>query len=433
MFRTRRLPVLLFFIILMGALTGCDNNENLRKGLHLKSTAENNRENFNQAVAHLKQFLKDNPQTQKREKVEEILADTYFEWAESEKQLKRWESGIELMQTILNDYPDTLTATKVEDALPEYLLEYAVQQSHDGNFLESLKILKRLILNFPASGFAQQGRELRKNIGIIAFNSGTDIYVMNADGTKLRKVAESSIDPSISPDGTRIAYIKIQKPTDRSGYLFISNIDGRKAKRLLDKPIASEPTFSPDGSHILITKGDAFQTVDLTGKTIEAYFDIKDFDTIGSYNPSGKKVVAFLQNPKGRISRLCVTENFEEYIELTTTENNSILDAAWSLDDLRIVYVTQNGLHTISPDGENRQDFLLAENLDGMEFRSVDVAPTGYNIIFIGKKKTDDQFHLYTATLNKEVTQLSYQPTKDSLLPEVSPGRVSWGMGYLRY
>jgi len=307
------------------------------------------------------------------------------------------------------------------------------KKSHDGQFLGSLKILKRLILHFPASGYAQQGRELRKNIGIFAFNSGTDIYVMNADGSKLRKIAESSIDPTISPDGTKIAYIKVRKSTDRVGYLYLSNIDGRKAKRLLDKPIASEPVFSPDGTSILITKGDAFQKVDLTGGTINAYFGIRDFDTIGSFNPTGKKVVSFLQHPRGKTSRLCVTENFEEYIELTTTENDPIRDAAWSLDDMRIVFVTGKGLTTISPDGNDLQEFILAKDNDNMDIQSVDIAPTGNNIVLNAKKASDQKFSLYYVTLNREVAPLSFQPTKDGTLPDVSAGRVSWGRGFLRY
>ena len=433
MFKNRLVPLFISVLMIVFFTAGCENTEHLRKAWNLKKLAGDNRDNYRQAIEQYQKFLAQYPESKKQEAVKAEIADCYFKWAESEKQLKHWEKGVDLMQKVLDDYPDTIVAEKAEDALPEFLLEWGSQYSHEGKFLESLAVLKRLILHFPASGYAQEGRKIRKSIGIIAFNGGNDIYVMNADGSKIRRIAEMSIDPTISPDGTKIAYIKINKPGDRIGYLYISNIDGRRATQLLDKPIASEPKFSPDGTNILITKGDAFQKVDLSGRTIDAYFGIKDFDTIGSYNPTGKKVVAFLQHPKGKISRLCVTEDFEEYTELTTTESDPIRDAAWSMDDLRIAFVTGKGLNTISPEGDNLQSFINSEDYDNLDIRSVDIAPTGRNLILIAKKQSDAEFKLYYVTLDKEIHEMTLQATKDGTVPQANPGRVSWGKGYLRY
>ncbi len=433
MLRKRFVPVVLLALIFGLLLSGCEKTQHLVKAMKLKDLAKDNAGNYKQAIEEFKLFLADNPQTERKPMIEEQIADCYLKWAENEKQLKHWNKGIDLMQKVLDNFPDTDSASTVEDLLPEYLLEYAQQYSNNGDFVNALKVLKRLISHFPASGYAQEGRKLRSKIGIIAFNSGTDIYVMNADGSRLRKVAEMAIDPTISPDGTKIAYIKIRKPKDRKGYLYLANIDGRKAKRLLDKPIASEPNFSPDGTNILITKGDAFQKVDLTGRTINVYFGIKDFDTIGSFNPKGDKVVAFLQHPRGKISRLVVTDDFESYTELTTTENDPIRDAAWSQDNLRIVYVRKAGLYSISPDGEDESEFLASASLENMDFRSVDISPPGNDIIFIGKKDSDPEYKLYAVNFNKDVQEVQYQPTKDGTLPKPSPGRVSWSYGYLRY
>jgi len=430
MLRFRLLPIAIVMVMASSLfLTGCEDTANLRKGMHLQGT-----KSYKSAIEHFKRFLEQFPETKRKAQVEEKIADSYLHWAENEKQLKHWESGVELMQIIIDDYPETTSAAKVEDVLPEFLLEWGSQLSHSGEFLDSLKVLKRLIRSFPASGYAQQGRDLRQKTGIIAFNSGTDIYVMNADGSKLRKVAESAISPTISPDGNKLAYIKIRKHTDTVGYLCTCDIDGRKVRQLLDNPVASEPSFSPDGTNILITKGDAFQQVDLSGKTIYVHFGIKDFDTIGSYNPDGSQVVAFLKRPrKGAPSLLCVTKDFEEYTELTSVKDTNIRDAAWSLDNMRIVFVTSNGLHTISPDGEDLQDFLVASNHDNVDIKSVDISPVGNNMIVIGKKASDAEFKLYYTNFDRELIPLEYQPTKDGDLPLPSPGRVSWGVGFLRY
>lgn len=429
MFKQLRIPMLLITALILVMMTGCENTEKLRKGAHLMSSND-----YRGAIEQFKAFLVQYPETEQKPQVEEAIAEAYFKWSENEKQLKHWEEGVDLMQIILDEYYDTRIAQQVQDALPEFLLEWSSQLAGSGEFQESLRILKRLIRHFPASGFAEKGRELRSNIGIIAFTYNEDIYVMNADGSRLRKIAENSISPTISPDGKKLAYIRLAKSGATSGYLTLSEIDGRKVKQLLDKPIAADPVFSPDGTNILITKGDAFQTVDLTGRTIDAYFGIKDFDTIGSFNPSGQKVVAFLKKPKRKISRLCVTEDFEEYIELLTTEDNAIRDAAWSRDDLRIVFVTGNGLHSISPDGGEVSDFLVSADHENMDIKSVDISPNGANIMFLGKKDSDDRVKMYTMTLAKEINEYTFEkPEGFEEMPIPTGDKISWGYGYLRY
>jgi len=429
MFGKLRIPMVLIMTLILVMLAGCENTENLRKGVHLSNTGD-----YKEAIVNYKAFLEQYPESKQTSVVKEAIAEAYFKWSDNEKQLNHWEKGVDLMQIILDEYFDTRVAEKVQDTLPEFLLEWSSQLSNSGQFLDALGVLRRLIRHFPASGFAEKGRKLRANIGIIAFTHDEDIYVMNADGSKLRMVAENAISPTISPDGKKLAYIKIPKSGSTRGYLTISEIDGRKVKRLLDNPTASEPVFSPDGTNILITKGDAFQKVDLSGRTIDAYFGIRDFDTIGSFNPSGKKVVAFLKKPRRKTSRLCVTESFEEYIELLTTEDNPIRDAAWSRDDLRIVFVTTKGAHSISPDGGEVSDFLLSSDHDNMDIKSVDVSPNGANIIFLGKTDSDENYKIYTMTLAKEIAELTYEAVEGSDLPPIPTGdRISWGFGYLRY
>ncbi|MBN1878515.1 PD40 domain-containing protein [bacterium] len=411
----------------MMSLTACENTENLRKGIHLENTG-----NHKDAITHYKAFLDQYPETQKKPAVEEAIAEAYLNWSENEKSLKHWEAGVNLMQIVLDDYNETRVAEKVQDALPEFLLEWSTQLSTSGQFLDSLTILTRLIRHFPASGYAEKGRKLRSEIGIFAFTSDENIYVMNADGTKLKKVASNAISPTISPDGQRIAYIELAKSGQRQGYLCLANIDGRKAKRLLENPTASDPVFSPDGTNILISKDNAFQKVDLTGRTINAYFGIRDFDTIGSFNPTGKQVVAFLKKPQKNVSRLCVTEDFEEYFELYSTEN-PIRDAAWSKDNLRIVFITSRGIHSISPEGGEVTDLMNSADHDNIDIRAVDISPTGANIIFLGKKDSDLHYKMYYMTLAREVAELPYEAPEGLEKPFPTGNSISWSYGYLRY
>ncbi len=74
-----------------------------------------------------------------------------------------------------------------------------------------------------------------------------DVYVVDADGTGLRRLTTSpgdDFDPSWSPDGTRIAFRR-----ERSGEpeIWIMNVDGTEQRRLTD---GLSPAWSPDGSLI---------------------------------------------------------------------------------------------------------------------------------------------------------------------------------------
>ena len=79
--------------------------------------------------------------------------------------------------------------------------------------------------------------------------SGGDIYIINANGTDLRRIT-SGIDPQLSPDGTKIAFTRWEPRYE----LFTINTDGLNEQALTHgwRQIKS-PTWSADGTKLVFS------------------------------------------------------------------------------------------------------------------------------------------------------------------------------------
>ena len=80
-------------------------------------------------------------------------------------------------------------------------------------------------------------------------SSGSDIYVINADGTGLQYVTHG-IDPQLSPDGTQITYTR----WDPEYQLFTINVDGTNEQVWFgNRRQMKSPTWSADGNKIVFS------------------------------------------------------------------------------------------------------------------------------------------------------------------------------------
>ncbi len=95
----------------------------------------------------------------------------------------------------------------------------------------------------------------RGRVGTIVFQavSGGPIYAINDDGTSLRYLT-AGIDPSLSPDGQRVAFTRwdgIQHGAP--GSVWLINVDGTGERPILgDVHQPKSPVWSPDGTQIAI-------------------------------------------------------------------------------------------------------------------------------------------------------------------------------------
>ena len=92
--------------------------------------------------------------------------------------------------------------------------------------------------------------------GSSVHNGEYGLYLMTAEGKKLRKIADSGFgDPVWSPDGSTIAFTRPDNNSARSSLYTIDPRTGRLTM-LLRKTSVGTPTWSPDGSQIAADTAD---------------------------------------------------------------------------------------------------------------------------------------------------------------------------------
>lgn len=168
--------------------------------------------------------------------------------------------------------------------------------------------------------------------GLIAFSAADQIYVMNDDGSNIRRITEPVLRvyndyPAFSPDGSRIAFITFDM-NNLQHTLYTADIDGSHLQTIISGPaFLAEPAWSPDGSKIAFARGH--------DNTLEGY------------------AMKLTCRPE-----IYVVDVFShKYTSLTLGEGGT--DPAWSPDGTRIAFNSfrdgNNEIYTMSSDGGDVQ------------------------------------------------------------------------------
>ena len=131
------------------------------------------------------------------------------------------------------------------------------------------------------------------------YGSTHDIYVVDVDGTHLKRLTDTPYEfersPEWSPDGSRIAFTK---PTHEPPYyhyshdIYTMKPDGSDLKNVTQGGYNEEPNWAPDGSRLVFTRSNwggqgVLSTIAADGS------DYKDLVYTGQapvYSPDGKKI-----------------------------------------------------------------------------------------------------------------------------------------------
>jgi TolB protein len=225
--------------------------------------------------------------------------------------------------------------------------------------------------------------------GKLAFETtvGGEIYVINADGTGLRRLT-SGIDPVWSPSGRQIAFSRWQEPRG----VWVIDADGSGERRVFDWTETRWPSWSPDGSQIVFSRQHGGETEDVQRCFFGHCFTIPA-------NPNWELGIVRLADGSFR--------------EPASPQYSPARRApSWSPTGERLVYADVHGLKVQSLDGSVSYD-ITSEGRD----TSPTWSPDGNRVAFV--RRQHDHWEIYA--VNGDSTGLSRLTTTPSR-PDGTPG-----------
>ena len=119
-------------------------------------------------------------------------------------------------------------------------------------------------VEYPAwSPDSQRIAFMSMQAGASGFNPDYEIYVMNADGSEVKRLTNTPGEdgwPAWSPDGKKIAFTSARDNHGQSGGvgpffdIYVMNVDGSNQIRLTQR-FGQFPSWSPDGRYIVFASG----------------------------------------------------------------------------------------------------------------------------------------------------------------------------------
>ena len=217
------------------------------------------------------------------------------------------------------------------------------------------------------------------------FRKDYRIFVVNSDGTGLIEIARDCGIPSLSGDGSKIAFQK-------SNQLYVVNSDGTDLTQLTNKTVVRRPSISGDGKKIAFVSESHLFVVNSDGKELTSLFTARE---IGTPNICGDgKKITFYADLNGAYDLFVVNSDGTELTKLASNIGlffglavyHDIYYPSISADGSRIAFASkvsehENEIFVINSDGTELKQIPSFTKQDS---KSLSISGDGSKILFRG-------------------------------------------------
>jgi TolB protein len=188
----------------------------------------------------------------------------------------------------------------------------------------------------------------------------TSVVVMNADGTGKRRLGSGDV-PAWSPDGSKIAFETYGEMGQPTG-IYVVNANGTGLTRVAKKH-DSGFAWSPDGKKIAYSGGEKRARIHIA--------DVASGVSTTLGEPSSGSVWLIAWSPDGAEIAFDADDGLELIDvatgQVTTLTDESSFTPVWSPDSSRIAFLRNSGLFTIGRDGRDERRLTSVGDWSSLE------------------------------------------------------------------